>query len=65
MENIQINKDLEKDNQKETNNLQEAEEGPFLSLIIKDLNNFYVRYDVNLIYLIIYLDNKFKSCNWN
>jgi hypothetical protein len=46
MENMESNKDLEQEVQKESNNLQEGEEGPFLSLIIKDLNGFYIRYDV-------------------
>lgn len=47
MENNEINKDLEKEDQKETNPVQEGEESPFLSLIIKDLNDFYIRYDVS------------------
>lgn len=49
--------DLNKENEKQ--NL-EVEESPFYSLIIKDLNDYYIRYDVSF----LYLDNKFKSCVW-
>lgn len=48
MQSMEINKDLEQEQQKESTNQQETEESPFLSLIIKDLNDYYIRYDVNL-----------------
>jgi|LauGreDrversion4_2_1035121.scaffolds.fasta_scaffold955457_2 hypothetical protein len=52
--------DIIKESDKEINQPIEAEESPFYSLIIKDLNEYYIRYDV----LSFNLDNKFKSCVW-
>ncbi len=57
MQNMETTKNF--DNKEQVNeqlngqpNLQEGEEGPFLSLIIKDLNGFYIRYDVIFFILI-------------
>jgi len=40
---MELNKEFDL---KDPNTLHEGEENPFLSLIIKDLNGFYIRYDV-------------------
>jgi hypothetical protein len=55
MENLEFNKDLEKEDQNEATMHKEGEESPFLSLIIKDLNDFYIRYDVNYKNLNFYI----------
>jgi len=41
MESIDLN-----ENSKNELNTQEGEEVPFMSVIIKDLNDMYIRYDV-------------------
>jgi hypothetical protein len=43
---MESTKDLLKESQIESNQTGDAEESPFFSLIIKDLNDFYIRYDV-------------------
>jgi hypothetical protein len=48
---MESNKDLNKESERENIQAENGEESPFFSLIIKDLNDFYIRYDVN-IYLI-------------
>ena len=45
---MESTKDLNIESQKETNPSGEGEETPFFSLIIKDLNDFYIRYDVKI-----------------
>jgi hypothetical protein len=45
---MESTKDLEIDNTKEEITQPEGEDIPFLSLIIKDLNDLYIRYDVNI-----------------
>ncbi len=52
--------DILKEREKELNQPLEGEESPFYSLIVKDMNDYYIRYDV----LLFNLDNKFKSCVW-
>ncbi len=38
--------DFNIESERETNQPLEGEESPFYSLIIKDLNDYYIRYDV-------------------
>ena len=45
---MESTKDLIKESESETVPTGEGEESPFFSLIIKDLNDFYIRYDVSL-----------------
>jgi hypothetical protein len=44
---MESTKDFNKESEKETIQSGEGEESPFFSLIIKDLNDFYIRYDVS------------------
>jgi hypothetical protein len=48
MESIDLN-----ENTKLEQNTQEGEEVPFMSVIIKDLNDMYIRYDVKYLFIEI------------
>ena len=54
---MESNKDLNKESERENNQAENGEESPFFSLIIKDLNDFYIRYDVRFILSYSILDN--------